>query len=87
MSNITQADWEHRWQSSTAASFEDADMQPIHHFDPSDSERIFAFQSCEEILFQDGKGGLTLFQRTGSGEMKLPPGIQVRAKGGAVKCL
>jgi hypothetical protein len=48
-------------------------------------ERLFACDSCEEILFQAGDGS-TLFRTEGSGQMELPPGIRVRAKGGSAKC-
>jgi len=84
---VTKADLENRWQKSTTVTFGDADKQPIHHFDPSTVERTFACESCEEILFQNGYGGPTLWSTLGTGQMELPPGIQVRAKGGSAKCL
>ncbi|PVH91527.1 hypothetical protein DM02DRAFT_474206, partial [Periconia macrospinosa] len=77
---------ENLWQNSTTVTFGDADKKAVHHFDPTSSERTFACESCDEILFQEGSGGSTLFRTVGSGQMKLPPGIQVRAKGGSAKC-
>ncbi|KAF2253327.1 hypothetical protein BU26DRAFT_418673, partial [Trematosphaeria pertusa] len=78
---------ESRWQNSTMVTFGDVDKRAVHHFDPATFERTFACESCQEILFQEGHGGPTLFRTVGSGQMKLPPGIQVRAKGGSAKCL
>ncbi|OCK73249.1 hypothetical protein K432DRAFT_7869 [Lepidopterella palustris CBS 459.81] len=83
---VTKADLENRWQNSTTVTFGNADKKAIHHFDATTSERTFACESCEEILFIDGDGS-TLFRAGGSGQMKLPSGIMVRAKGGSAKCL
>ena len=82
---VTGADLEGRWQAFTTRTFEETDKKAAHHIDASTTERSFACESCEEILFQDGDGS-TLFRAAGDGEMMLPPGIRVRAKGGAAKC-
>lgn len=82
---ITKTDLESRWQNFTTVTFEEADKQAAHNFDATTSERSFACESCEEIIFQDGDGS-TLFRTEGSGQMKVPPGIRVRAKGGSAKC-
>ncbi|KAH8693357.1 hypothetical protein GQ44DRAFT_159483 [Phaeosphaeriaceae sp. PMI808] len=84
---VTKADLESRWQNSTTVAFREVDRRAVHHFDPTTSERTFACESCEEILFQEGSGGSTQFRAVGSGQMKPPPGIKVRAKGGSAKCL
>jgi len=84
---ITKEELESRWQNFTTVTFEPGDKQAMHHFDPATSERTFACESCEEIHFQDGLGGPTVWSTVGTGQMNLPAGIQVRAKGGSAKCL
>jgi len=82
---VTQSDLASRWQSFTTVSFEESDKRAAHHIDASlTEEQFFACESCEEILFQDGDGS-TIFRAEGSGQMILPPGIRVRAKGGSAK--
>ncbi|KAL2786370.1 hypothetical protein BJX66DRAFT_312859 [Aspergillus keveii] len=78
-------DLESRWQNFTTVTFQESDKRAAHQIEASPIERFFACDSCEEILFQDGDGS-TLFRTEGSGQMELPPGIRVRAKGGSTKC-
>ena len=66
--------------------FTESDRRAAHQIEASPTEKLFACESCEEILFQDGDGS-TLYRTKGSGQMKLLPGIRVRAKGGLAKCL
>lgn len=82
---VTTSDLESRWQNFTTVTFEEADRRAAHQIEASTVERLFACDFCEEILFQAGDGS-TLFRTEGSGQMKLPPGIRVRAKGGSAKC-
>ncbi|KAJ5896667.1 uncharacterized protein N7473_006066 [Penicillium subrubescens] len=82
---VTQSDLASRWQNFTTATFQESDRKAAHQIDASlTEEQFFACESCEEILFQNGDGS-TLFRAEGSGQMKLPPGIRVRAKGGSAK--
>lgn len=85
MGILLKLEQEGRWQNFTTITFQESDKRAAHQINPSETERCFACESCEEILFQDGDGS-TLFRTEGSGQMKLPPGIRVRAKGGSVKC-
>ncbi|KAF2240281.1 hypothetical protein BU26DRAFT_470908, partial [Trematosphaeria pertusa] len=84
--SITEADLEKRWQNHTNATFADTERRAVHNFNATTHERTFESQSCEEILFQDVKGS-TLFRTDGSGQMRLPGNIRVRAKGGWARCL
>jgi hypothetical protein len=75
---------EQLWIGSTSVKFSDEDRKQMHHFDAVDNERIFACQGCEKILFQGSEG---VYETSGTGQMKLPAGIQVRGKGGFAKCI
>ncbi|CRL30632.1 unnamed protein product [Penicillium camemberti] len=83
---VTKSDLESRWQSFTKITFQESDKRAAHQIEASPTEQLFACDCCEEILFQNGDGS-TLFRTEGSGQMKLPPGIRVRAKGGSAKSL
>ncbi|KAM3547651.1 hypothetical protein ARSEF4850_009891 [Beauveria asiatica] len=82
---ITEADLRDSWQDSTTMQFADEHKKPVHLFEQASYDRDFYCKACEDILFKD-ENGITVWDTHGSGQIKVPAGIRVLAKGGWAIC-
>ncbi|CAG5189898.1 uncharacterized protein ALTATR162_LOCUS12107 [Alternaria atra] len=83
--STTETDLRDSWQDSTTAQFGDEHKRAVHLFEQKNHTRTLYCKSCEDIRFQD-ENGTTVWNTHGSGQITLPAGIRVLAKGGWAMC-